>query len=117
MTREELGALADRTTLRPCTRTQAFDTGLRFDPILLDLGGRPGWPFGGAVVYQRRSDWRTEPRREYAELWAVSGHGTPGEAFWSRALLAEVASLDMPDRTEMERDALLAALEVPDVSP
>ena len=112
MTREELGAIADRATLRPCTRRDAMATGLGSCPILLDLGGRPGWPFGGAVIYQRRSDWRTEPRREYADLWAVSGHGTPGEALWYRALLAEVASLDMPDRTEMERDALLAALEV-----
>lgn len=113
MTPAQLGALADRTTMRPCTRAQVMDAGLRHSPILLDLAGRPGWPYGGAVLYTRRTDWSITPRRPYAELWAVSGHGTPGEAFWSRALLGKVASLDLPDHTEDERAAFLAELPVP----
>ena len=110
MTREELLRLASSVTLRPCTRAQAMDTGLRHDPLLLDLAGAPGWPYGGAVIYTRRTDWSAEPRRSYGQLWAVCGHGTVSEAFWYRALLAEVPALDLPDRTEDQRAALLAAL-------
>lgn len=113
MTPADLRRLASAATLRPCTRAQAMDTGLRHDPILLDLAGAPGWPYGGAVLYTRRTDWSVEPRRSYGQLWAVSGHGTPGEAFWYRAYLGEVPSLNLPDRTEDQRAALLAAIPIP----
>ena len=114
MTPAELGALADSTTMRPCTRAQVMEAGLCTCPVLLDLEDRPGWPYGGAVLYVRHIDWSVTPRRAYAELWAVSGHGKPGEAFWARALLAEVPSFALPDRTEDERAALLAAIPVPE---
>lgn len=113
MTREELLRLASAATLRPCTRALAFDTGLRHDPILLDLAMAPGWPYGGAVIYTRRTDWKSEPRRSYGQLWAVCGHGTVSEAFWYRAHLCDTLSLDLPDRTEDQRAALLAALPLP----
>lgn len=113
MTAEQLLRLASSATLRPCTRTQAMETGLRHDPILLDLAGAPGWPYGGAVIYTCRTDWKSEPRRSYGQLWAVCGHGTVSEAFWYRAHLCDVPALDLPDRTEDQRAALLAALPLP----
>lgn len=113
MTPADLLRLASAATLRPCTRIQARDAGLGFSPILLDLAGAPGWPFGGAVLYTRRTDWSAEPRRSYGQLWAVCGHGTAREAFWCRAHLCETIALDMPDRTEDQRAALLAALPLP----
>ena len=113
MTPADLLRLASAATLRPCTRAQVMATGLRHDPILLDLAGAPGWPYGGAVIYTRRTDWKSEPRRSYGQLWAVCGHGTPGEAFWYRAHLCDVPALDLPDRTEDHRAALLAALPIP----
>jgi hypothetical protein len=116
MTSAELGALADRATMRPCTLTQARQAGLCTCPMLLDLADRPGWlprPSGGAVIYQRRIDWDTTPRTKYAELWVVVGSGTRRQAFWSRGFIGRVESLDMPIDTEDERAALLAALPVP----
>jgi len=113
VTPSDLRRLASSVTLRPCTRAQAMDAGLRYDPILLDLEGVPGWPYGGAVIYTRRTDWSAEPRRSYGQLWAVCGHGTPREAFWYRAHLCDTIALDLPDRTEDQRAALLAALPIP----
>lgn len=113
MTPADLLRLASAATLRPCTRAQVMATGLRHDPILLDLAMAPGWPYGGAVIYTRRTDWKSEPRRSYGQFWAVCGHGTVGEAFWYRALICETVALDLPDRTEDHRAALLAALPIP----
>ena len=110
MTRSDLLRAANSASLRPCTITQAIDAGLRHSPILLDLAGSRGWPHGGVVIYTCSTDWSGGTPRRYGQFWAVCGHESRGKVSWYRAHLGNTVALDLPDRTEDERAAILAAL-------